>query len=170
MRMTTKSQYGGSKVDSAQKAKPMTIAPQIRITKAIGPSPVSSAWKSRPQFEQEGAGFRKPVKSLPWPQRGQTPARPAAMGERVMARALREALRGTSIHPPPKPREGQKEKPSPGPGGGFRGVPRTRGIQSQSARVGAGAAAPDVDEAEQEQPDHVHEMPVPGRRLEAEVM
>ena len=31
-------------------------------------------------------------------------------------------------------------------------------------------AAPDVDAEEQEQPDDVDEMPVPGRRLEAEML
>src|SRR5215475_6526346 len=104
IRMTTKSQYGGSKVNSAQKANPMTIAPQMRITKAIGPSPVSSAWKSRPQFEQEGAGFRKPVNSLPWPQFGQTPARPAAIGERPV-------LGGISCTPSrPLPKTGEEKK------------------------------------------------------------
>ena len=33
-----------------------------------------------------------------------------------------------------------------------------------------GSTEDDVDEGEQEQPDHVHEMPVPGGRLEAEML
>ncbi len=36
--------------------------------------------------------------------------------------------------------------------------------------VAAPSASPPVDAAEQEQPDHIDEMPVPGRGLEAEMM
>src|SRR5450432_535666 len=38
------------------------------------------------------------------------------------------------------------------------------------AGVGAGPGAEEIDAGEQEQPDHVDEMPVPGRGLEAEMM
>src|SRR5438045_9464860 len=39
-----------------------------------------------------------------------------------------------------------------------------------SPRVRRAPAAPDVDRREQEQPDDVDEMPVPGGRLEAEML
>ena len=32
------------------------------------------------------------------------------------------------------------------------------------------SAAPDVDRSEEEQPDHIDEVPVPGRRLEADML
>src|SRR5688572_10246843 len=57
-------------------------------------------------------------------------------------------------------------------GGGSFGPPPpdNSGCSGTSAVHRRTPAAPDVDRGEEEQPDHVDEVPVPGRSLEAEML
>src|SRR5579872_2940976 len=126
-------QKGGASLSSTMAAPNTMRAPRIRITKAAGPSPTSSAWRSRPQTAQRGATVSRPWSTLPLPQRGQRQVSAAASGESAGASPL-------------------------------------TGLGGRSSRELRARAAPPVDADEQEQPDHVDEMPVPGRRLEAEMM
>src|SRR5690349_1358785 len=127
------SQMGGASLSSMIAAPNTMRAPRIRITKAAGPSPTSSAWRSRPQAGQRGATVSRPWRTLPLPQRGQRQASAAASGESAGASPL-------------------------------------TGRGDASSREVCARAAPPVDADEEEQPDHVDEVPVPGRGLEAEVV
>src|SRR3546814_8172088 len=48
--------------------------------------------------------------------------------------------------------------------------PRSNALSEQSGAPRRSVASPPIDADEEEQPDHVDEVPVPGRRLEAEVV
>src|SRR5579883_2822198 len=75
------SQKGGAALSSRSAAANTISAPRIRITKAAGPSPTSSARRSRPQAGQRGATVSRPWSTFPLPQRGQRQASAAATGE-----------------------------------------------------------------------------------------
>src|SRR5580704_10425596 len=125
-------QIGGEKRSSTQAAMPTTTIPSRKTTKTAGPSPASSAVRSRPQAGHASRTVKRPVKIGPSPQRGQRhhkAARASETGAKAMtpiARLLAERQRAP--HAPP------------------------------------------VDADEQEKPDHIDEMPVPRRRLEAEMV
>src|ERR1700736_6945423 len=78
---TACTQYGGAYVISTAKAEPATMNPEMNITKKAGPSAESAKEKSSQQCSQRGASARKPANSLPFPQRGQRPHRPAMTGD-----------------------------------------------------------------------------------------
>src|SRR5580704_4472089 len=93
----------------------------------------------------------KPLKRDPLPQRGQRPARPAAMGETEI-RSASPSFIGLPARPGSARSGGENSAPASRPFN--RGAPRT----------------PDIDAGEKEQPYDVDEVPIPGRELEAEML
>src|SRR5579862_471706 len=76
--------------------------------------------------------------------------------------AHRGAIRRKPANSGPTPQLGQRPK-----------APATKGaapLSVTSRSLPPAGAEGEVEEGEQEQPDHVDEVPVPGRRLEAEVL
>src|SRR3954453_19670983 len=132
---------GGANFSSTPAEGPTTINPRKKITKTAGPSPASCPDRSSPQTGQAGRTASNPAKNGPSPQRGQRQVRAAR-------RTGTGANRSTSsfTRPPSKP--------------------ETRSMLGRER----GAHAPPVNADEQEQPDDIDEMPVPGGRLETEMM
>src|SRR5260221_14570624 len=85
--------------------------------------------------------------------------------------AQREVTLSTPSYTLPRPQRGQRQ-PSAAVSSGTAG--KRSSLTPLSRRpgslAGGRAAAPPVDADEEEEPDDVDEMPVPGRRLEAEMV
>src|SRR5207237_3781699 len=69
----------------------------------------------------------------------------------------------------PLPQRGQRQVSAAVSAETAGASPLTRGCGASSRDFSAGATPP-VDAHEEEQPDHVDEVPIPGRRLEAEMV
>src|SRR5688500_15302294 len=123
-------------------ARPVTNPPTMKIRKAAGPSPTLKPAKSRPQGRHSGAKLAIPSNKVFAPQRGHEPRSATDHNE------ISESMIGN----------------------GGRRTPLLECVSTKLLVEFGAPAAPDIDAKEEEQPDNVDEVPVPGRRLEAEML
>ena len=131
-------------------SRPPARAPRCR--RAARPAPASPSARTRRYWSAAGVGS------------GGTSAGAAA--RRVSMRAMTAVLPGQALHLPDAEADQHRHAAEPED----QRADQPPHCRRPTGRALSRPAAPDVDGGEEEQPHHVDEVPVPGRRLEADML